>query len=162
MFFFCHQDETDGPHKFTICNKLKEWTLTHHRLKGSFFWVFFHTHCNLPWCLIHCWSLPSCNITWFSTLAGLFLLFTWNLGNDLGWSVVLVGISGKTSSRNCSATSPSSSTRRRLAYHFKPWIWKNMPRINKHAIIAELTNMPSFQPCKWQKPPPNFHQKQVL
>lgn len=107
--------------------------------RGFFFFIcLLHTNNNLPWCSIHCWSLPSFNITWFSTLAGLFLLFIWNRGNGFGWSVVLVCTSGITSSRNCSATSPSSSIRRPFAYHVKPWMKEIFPKVNKHAIISIL------------------------
>lgn len=87
-------------------------------LSGS----FGHTHCNLPRCSMRCWILPSTDNAWFLTLAGIIVVcLTWNLGKGLwSFSSLIVKVSGDISSKNSSATSPSSSILRRLAYHLKP------------------------------------------
>lgn len=88
-----------------------------------------HAHCNLPWCSTHCWIFPSRDRPRFFTLAGLVLYLTSNLGNGLWRSSVLVDVSGRTSSRNSSATSPSSSILSRFAYHLRPCIWFEYARV---------------------------------
>lgn len=83
---------------------------------------------SLPWCSTQSWILPADESTWFLILAGLVWYFTSNLGNCLSCSSML-SFSGKTSLMNSSATSPSSSTLRRLAYHLKPYSKRYVEKI---------------------------------
>ena len=102
----------------------------------------FHPHCNLPWCSTHCWSWPWSDSTWFFTFAGLVEYFSWNLGEGL-WSS-LNSVSGKTSSKNSSATSPSSSILRRFACHLKPCPHNIQFKI--HTSEETICSSPNF--CK--------------
>lgn len=107
--------------------------------------IIHHTNSNLPLHSTYCWNLPSGDIIWFFTFAGLVLFLTLNLGNDgVCWFSRFDGLSsGDISSRNSSATSPSSSIFSRLVYHFRPWssimkIWLYSQTV--HLIYKKTTN----------------------
>jgi len=83
-----------------------------------------HTHCSCPWCS-KLWRMsPSTAIICFliARLAGFVLYFGWNL--PTGLVPLLIELSGITSSKNSSATSPSSSILSFLVYHRNPWLNK--------------------------------------
>lgn len=81
----------------------------------------FQTHRSIPLYSILGWTFPLIVIACLRTGAGLVLYLTSNLGRDLcPCDCDRDRPSGGTSSRNSSATSPSSSILSRRPYHLKP------------------------------------------
>nr|ACN28447.1 unknown [Zea mays] len=79
-----------------------------------------HTHRSCPWCS-KLWRIsPSTAMTCFLNARAVrfVLYFTWNL--PTGLLALLTELSGIISSKNSSATSPSSSILSCLVYHLKP------------------------------------------
>jgi len=111
--------------------------------------MFPQTHRSIPLYSILGWMFPLMAMACLLIGAGLVLYLTSNLGSVVcSWEPDRSG--GRTSSKNSSATSPSSSILSRLPYHLKPCQQGGAAEIERWAIklttIAKLNmNSPEYE-----------------
>lgn len=109
-----------------------------------------HTHWSCPWCSTQWRMSPSTATVCFliARAVGLVLYFTWNL--PAGLASLLIELSGRTSSKNSSATLPSSSILNLLVYHRKPWLNKDMTH-DRHKFFFKQHDGNSKISGSWQQ-----------